>query len=87
MLKMPDYYGLKTGITENAGPCLSAFYETDDYSFIIVLINSKSREARWEEVPQLVNWAKKQPKNRFESTNVSVNMFLLKKDMPPLPPK
>lgn len=29
MLKQQHYYGLKTGVTEAAGPCLSAFWEKD----------------------------------------------------------
>jgi len=30
LLKNPHYQGLKTGITEAAGPCLSAFYKNKD---------------------------------------------------------
>ena len=60
MLKSPYYYGLKTGVTEAAGPCLSAFYERDNKSFVVVLLGSKSMEARWQEVPLLVSWAVKQ---------------------------
>ena len=57
MLKQPFYNGLKTGITEAAGPCLSASYEKEGNSLVVILLGSKSMEARWQEVPQLVSWA------------------------------
>jgi D-alanyl-D-alanine carboxypeptidase len=58
MLNFPGYNGLKTGVTEAAGPCLSASYQKGDMHVIIVLFNSKSMEARWDEVPLLLSWAK-----------------------------
>ena len=57
MLRQHNYNGLKTGITEAAGPCVSASYEKDGNNLIIILLSSKSMEARWQEVPLLVNWA------------------------------
>lgn len=60
MLRQPNYNGLKTGITEAAGPCLSASFKNKKDArqwYIIILLNSKSMIARWEEVPQLVEWA------------------------------
>lgn len=51
------YNGVKTGITEAAGPCLSASYEKGEHHFIVVLLKSGSMDIRWEEVPQLVEWA------------------------------
>jgi D-alanyl-D-alanine carboxypeptidase len=54
MLRHSNYNGLKTGITEAAGPCLSASYKNSKDSrqwYIIILLNSKSMVARWEEVP------------------------------------
>ena len=62
MLNVPGYNGLKTGITDAAGPCLSASYQKGDFHIVVVLFNSKSMEARWEEVPLLVNWAKERIK-------------------------
>ena len=50
MLNFQFYNGLKTGITEAAGPCLSTSYEKGDLHLIIIILNSKSMEARWEEV-------------------------------------
>ena len=41
MLRQPYYTGLKTGITEAAGPCLSASYDKNDDHFIVVLFGSK----------------------------------------------
>ena len=51
MLGVSGYIGCKTGITPAAGPCLSACYEKNGSSFIVVLLQSKSMEDRWLEVP------------------------------------
>lgn len=51
MLNEKGYNGLKTGITEAAGPCLSASYEAKGYHFVMVILNSKSTVARWQEIP------------------------------------
>ena len=62
MLRKPNYNGLKTGITEAAGACLSASYqnlkERRGQWYIVILLHSKSMIARWEEVPLIVDWAK-----------------------------
>ena len=50
------YNGIKTGITPNAGPCLASSKEVNGKLFIIVLLNSKSMEARWEETENLLAW-------------------------------
>jgi len=52
------YNGVKTGITEAAGPCLSVSYQLDSYHFILVLLNCYSTEARWEEAPLIIEWGK-----------------------------
>ena len=44
--------GIKTGITDTAGPCLAASYK----DYIIVVLNSKSMNERWFEVKKLVKW-------------------------------
>ena len=44
--------GIKTGITDTAGPCLAASYK----DYIIVVLNSKSMNQRWIEVKKLVKW-------------------------------
>jgi D-alanyl-D-alanine carboxypeptidase len=58
MLGQPGYIGCKTGITEAAGPCLSAVYQKDGFYFVMILLNSKSMEERWREVPQLADYAR-----------------------------
>jgi len=74
MLNYSGYNGLKTGITDAAGPCLSASYQKGDFHIVIILLNSKSMEARWEEIPQLVCWAKERIKVFNEiRTNTMVN--------------
>lgn len=53
------YTGIKTGITPTAGPCLATCFKSrcGNYDFIIVVMNCKSREARFIEIPKLVRWA------------------------------
>lgn len=65
LLGKKGYNGLKTGITEAAGPCLSASYSHKGHEFVVVLLNSKTMEARWEEVPQLIKWAKNYQKEMY----------------------
>jgi D-alanyl-D-alanine carboxypeptidase len=52
--------GCKTGITMSAGPCFSGYVERNQgpnlEHIIVIVLNSKSMEARWVEIPQLVNW-------------------------------
>lgn len=52
------YIGLKTGITQTAGPCLAANFKWDitDENYIIVLLNSRSMDHRWNEVGKLKAW-------------------------------
>lgn len=66
------FYGIKTGITENAGPCLAAAYKKEletgeiivinnlkifKYDFIIVILNCASMDYRWEECQKLIEIA------------------------------
>ena len=57
MLKNQNYIGTKTGITDTAGPCLACTFDNGDSQFIVLLLNSKSMEDRWQEVPKLIDWA------------------------------
>lgn len=51
------FEGVKTGITNNAGPCLCASIRRQDSHLIITVLNSKSMNHRWVEVPKLAEWA------------------------------
>lgn len=53
------YSGIKTGVTPTAGPCLSVCFKSKDglFDFIVVVLNCSSREARFVEIPKLINWA------------------------------
>jgi hypothetical protein len=62
MLNCSGFNGLKTGVTDAAGPCLSASYQKGDFHVIIVLFNSKSMEARYDEIPLLLEWSKERIK-------------------------
>ena len=57
MLGLDGYIGVKTGITEAAGPCLASCYEKNGHCFVVILLQCKTMEARWEEVQRLVDWA------------------------------
>lgn len=49
--------GCKTGITDTAGPCFSGCFDNSHDQFCIVVLNSKTMEQRWIEVPQMAEWA------------------------------
>ena len=57
--QMGTYTGIKTGVTPSAGPCLAVCFKSrcGIYDFIIVVMNCKSREARFVEIPKLIRWA------------------------------
>ena len=54
-----QYHGVKTGITPTAGPCLSSHFQSKcgSFDFILVVLNCKTREARFSEIQKLVEWA------------------------------
>lgn len=63
MLEKKGYDGLKTGITDTAGPCLTTSYRTTrkegKVHLITVLLNSKSLEHRWTDTKNIVKWTLK----------------------------
>jgi D-alanyl-D-alanine carboxypeptidase (penicillin-binding protein 5/6) len=63
MLESRGVLGIKTGITNNAGPCLATAITTDDEShLIVVLLNCKNMDCRWQETYKLAKWASKRMK-------------------------
>lgn len=56
---MGTFSGIKTGVTPTAGPCLASCFKSrcGTYDFVIVVMNCKSREVRFTEIPKLVRWA------------------------------
>lgn len=38
------FKGIKTGNTNKAGPCVVEYFEEDDYSFILVLLNCRTQD-------------------------------------------
>lgn len=54
--------GIKTGITNSAGPCLCTSITCDETNMIIVLLNSKNMDIRWCETLKLSKWANKRLK-------------------------
>ena len=57
MIDQVGVTGIKTGITNNAGPCLCTAISDQDSSLIIVLLNCKSMDSRWLETYKLAKWA------------------------------
>ena len=56
MLGQRGINGVKTGITPNAGPCLSTSICNDDFEIIVVIICTKNMDIRWPETWKLANW-------------------------------
>ena len=56
MLEQRCVYGIKTGVTTNAGPCLATAMKIDDQDLIVILLNSKDMEVRWVETWKLAKW-------------------------------
>ena len=48
--------GLKTGSTPEAGECFTGTIEKDGMRFISVVINTKSRDARFDETKKLYDY-------------------------------
>ena len=52
--------GFKTGVTRNAGPCLTSSMKMEKgISILIVTLGSSSRQSRWTEHAKLFKWAGK----------------------------
>ena len=49
--------GVKTGITDAAGPCLCASVRKGAQRLVITVLGARSMEERWIEVPRLAKWA------------------------------
>ena len=50
------FNGIKTGITDNAGPCLSASFEKYEFKYIIVIFKTKSKDHRFKDVAKIAKW-------------------------------
>lgn len=57
LLDNPNVDGVKTGITQSAGPCLCTALKSPDLNVIVVLLNSKTMEIRFAETMKLQKWA------------------------------
>lgn len=54
-----SFVGCKTGVTDTAGPCFSGCFEQSGEQICVIVLNSKSLEQRWVEVPLMAEWAVK----------------------------
>ncbi|CAD8067389.1 unnamed protein product [Paramecium primaurelia] len=52
------FQGVKTGQTKEAGPCVVEYYQDNNNSYIIVLLNCKSTDQRWDDTIKLLEWIK-----------------------------
>lgn len=77
------YNGLKTGITQTAGPCLAASYKNDitEEHYIIVVLNSRSMDHRWNEVNKLKQWASARIKKIRKSNLFKENPTFVKNEV------
>jgi len=51
------FSGMKTGVTPNAGPCLSSLLRKDKAAVIVTVLNCKSLDHRFLETEKLAHWA------------------------------
>jgi D-alanyl-D-alanine carboxypeptidase (penicillin-binding protein 5/6) len=57
LLTVNGFSGIKTGITQTAGSCLSVNYDHKDIKLITVVLGSRSIEDRWKDTYRLTLWA------------------------------
>ena len=50
------FNGVKTGNTPAAGPCLCTSYQRDKLHVIVVVLDSKNMEHRWDDSVKLTFW-------------------------------
>ena len=51
------FFGVKTGNTPNAGPCLSLCVKEENDVIFITLLGCRTSEHRWQEAIKLANWS------------------------------
>jgi len=73
LLGIEGFTGVKTGITEAAGACLASSYEKDGLFIIVVMLQCKSMDARWEEAQMLIDWAVQRKQLMTPVTQTQVN--------------
>ena len=52
-----QYFGVKTGTTPKAGNCLCVNFKNQEFEMIAVVLNCRTKDLRFIEIPKLVNWA------------------------------
>ena len=57
LLTVPGFVGVKTGITQTAGSCLSVCYEHEDIRLVTVVLGSRNIEYRWKDARRLTLYA------------------------------
>ena len=56
MLGTDGYFGIKTGITPTAGPCLSIGFSHESKEFICIILNCKSASHRFKDAVMLAKF-------------------------------
>jgi D-alanyl-D-alanine carboxypeptidase len=57
LLTVPGFKGVKTGITQTAGSCLSVYFENEDCKLVTVVLGCRNIEYRWKDTHRLTLWA------------------------------
>jgi D-alanyl-D-alanine carboxypeptidase len=58
LLGEEGFFGIKTGTTVAAGPCLASWFRKDEKNLIVVVLKCATEELRWAETRMLTIWAK-----------------------------
>jgi D-alanyl-D-alanine carboxypeptidase len=48
LLSLDYCEGIKTGVTPTAGPCMAASFQKSGFSVIIVILNAKTKNKRFQ---------------------------------------
>ena len=57
LLGKEGVYGIKTGITNKAGGCLSTVYQSDSEECFVIVLGCQSTEDRFRDTSILMKWA------------------------------
>ena len=60
LLQLEGFNGVKTGITQTAGPCLCILYnnpKTPQKKILTVVLGCKNIDYRWKDAKKLTLWA------------------------------
>ena len=74
MLGEKNVLGGKTGVTPAAGPCLCTCFQIHHQNIIVVLLNTKTMDLRYEETKSLLEYGMKELQNLFKQVAEKENI-------------